>query len=283
VPIYEQRYRRLDEQVPLRAKRWIPIARDGLKAVFVKRVFLLLLVAAWLPAFGMLIRTYIVTRFPEGPSILPVNATMFYDLFPFQFMAALIISAYVGSGLIANDMRTGGILLYLSRPLTLLDYITGKATILLACLASVTLVPSIVLFFGARSLAPEALGGVEHFAILPKVFLFSVAIILPFSFIVLAASSLSKSARFSGLAFVFVIIGSQIASAVGWEVTRSPVAALLSIQACIQRIGAWLFDARGPRMLANLDPFAAAAVLAVVCAVCFLILRARVRAVEVVR
>lgn len=283
MPIYEQHYRRLDEQVPLRAQRWIPIAREGLKAVFVKRVFLGLMVAAWLPVFGMLVRTYIVTRFPQGRSILPVNATMFYDLFPFQFILVLIISAFVGAGLIANDMRTGGILMYLSRPLTLMDYIAGKSAILVACLGSVTLIPSTLLFFGARALAPDALGGWEHFIILPKVFLFSAAIILPFAALVLAASAMSKSARFSGLAFVFIIVGSQIAAAVSWQITRSPLAALLSIQACIQRIGQWLFDARPTRMMANLDPLAAAGVLALVCVACFFVLRARVRAVEVVQ
>ena len=29
--IYEQHYRRLDASIPLRAQRWIPIAREGLK------------------------------------------------------------------------------------------------------------------------------------------------------------------------------------------------------------------------------------------------------------
>lgn len=283
MPVYEQRYRRLDSSVPLRAQRWIPIAREGLKAFFVKRAFLALLAAAWLPVLGQLLRVYIVTRFPQGNAVLPVNASIFFELLPFQFMFVLVMSAMVGSGLIANDLRTGGILLYLSRPLTLSDYVAGKIAIVLAALASITVVPGLFLFFGARALAPEALGGIEHFVLIPKIFASAVLLIVPSALLVLAASAVSKSARFAGLAFVFIHMGSQIAAGIAWRMTRDPSMVLLSIQSCIRRTSEWIYDIRPSRMTAGIGPEQAALALVLVCVACALVLRARVRAVEIVR
>jgi ABC-type transport system involved in multi-copper enzyme maturation permease subunit len=160
--IYEQHYRRLDASIPLRKHRWIPIAREGLKALVGLRAFLGLMAIAWLPVFGRLVQVYFTTRFPEARRVVPVDDKLFFDFLGQQMPWMLLMSAYAGAGLIANDMRTGGLLLYLSRPLTLGDYILGKASILFASLSMVTLVPGLALFFAARSLAPEVLGAPSH-------------------------------------------------------------------------------------------------------------------------
>ena len=47
--IYEQHYRRLDASIPLRSHRWVPIAREGLKALVSFRAYLALIAIAWLP------------------------------------------------------------------------------------------------------------------------------------------------------------------------------------------------------------------------------------------
>ncbi len=123
--IYEQHYRRLDASIPLQAQRWIPIAREGLKALFSFRAYLSLIAIAWLPVFGRLVQVYFTTRFPEARRIVPVDDKFFFDACSQpQTMFMLLMAAYAGAGLIANDMRTGGLLLYLSRPPTLyLDFL----------------------------------------------------------------------------------------------------------------------------------------------------------------
>src|SRR4029079_18753243 len=70
MPIYDQTYRRYEARGPLRALRFWPITREALRLVLVRRWFLALLAAAWLPFVVQVIRFYVVTRFPEANRIL---------------------------------------------------------------------------------------------------------------------------------------------------------------------------------------------------------------------
>ncbi|MEO5762056.1 MAG: ABC transporter permease subunit [Vicinamibacteria bacterium] len=281
--IYEQHYRRLDASIPLRNQRWIPIVREGLKALFARRAFLALIGIGWLQMFGRLVQVYFVTRFPEGRRILPIDDKLFFDFLGMQVPWLLLMSAMAGAGLIANDMRTGGLLLYLSRPLTLRDYIVGKASILFASLSMVTWVPGLFLFFGARSLAPDALGDFEHFLLVPKIIAFSLVLILPTIGLVLVMSALARNPRFAGLGFFFVFVGTSIAQGIAWRATRSPYAGLASIQASMRRVGETIFQVKPARMTAELPAEWAFVVLLIMTIVCFYILKTRVRAVEIVK
>lgn len=281
--IYEQHYRRLDASIPLRAQRWIPIAREGLKALVGMRAFLGLIAIAWLPVFGRLVQVYFTTRFPEARRVVPVDDKLFFDFMAMQLPWMLLMSAYAGAGLIANDMRTGGLLLYLSRPLTLGDYILGKVSILFASLSMVTLVPGLALFLGARSLAPDVLGAAANLLLVPKIIAFSLVMILPTTGLVLVMSALARNPRFAGLGFFFVFVGSTVAQAIAWRATRSPFAGLISIQAAMRRVGEAVFAVKPSRMTAELPPEWAFVVLAAIALGCLLVLKTRVRAVEIVK
>lgn len=281
--IYEQHYRRLDASIPLRKQRWIPILREGLKALIALRAYLGLIAIAWLPIFGRLVQVYFITRFPETRRIVPIDDKFFFDCMAMQLPWMLLMAAFAGSGLIANDMRTGGLLLYLSRPLVLGDYILGKVSILFASLSMVTLVPGLVLFFGARSLAPEILGEWTHLMLIPKIMAFALVLVLPTIGIVLVMSALARNARFAGLGFFFVFVGSTVAQAITWRATRSSYAGLVSIQACMRRVGEAIFSLKPSRMTAELPPELALAALAVIVVVSLYVLKTRVRAVEIVK
>ena len=282
--IYEQHYRRLDASIPLRNHRWIPIAREGLKSLFSLRAFLGLILIAWLPIFGRLVQVYFITRFPEARRIVPVDDKFFFETMAFMQMPwLLLMSAFAGAGLIANDMRTGGLLLYLSRPLTLSDYILGKMTILFTSLSLVNLGPALALFLGARSLAPEILGDWSHLLLVPKIVAFSLVLMLPTTGVVLVLSALARNARFAGLAFFFVFVGSSMAQEIAWRATRSPYAGLISIQSSMRRVGEAIFSVKPSRMTAGAPPEWALLVLVLIFVGCLLLLKTRVRAVEVVK
>ncbi len=281
--IYEQHYRRLDASIPLRNRRWIPIAREGLKALFALRAYLGLIAIAWLPVLIRLVQVYFTTRFPEARRIVPVDDKLFFDFLAQQIPWMLLMSALAGAGLIANDMRTGGLLLYLSRPLTLTDYIFGKVTILFASLSMVTLVPGLVLFLGARSLAPDVLGDASHLLLIPRIIAFSLVLVLPTTGLVLVMSALARNARFAGLGFFFVFVGSTVAQAIAWRATRSSYAGLVSIQATMRRVGEAIFAVKPTRMTADLPPEWALVVLTALFLSCLFILKTRVRAVEIVK
>ena len=281
--IYEQHYRRLDASIPLRNQRWIPIAREGLKALIALRAYLSLMTIAWLPVVVRLGQVYFTTRFPEARRIVPVDDKLFCDFLSQQMPWMLLMSAFAGAGLIANDMRTGGLLLYLSRPLTLSDYILGKVMILFASLSMVTLIPGLTLFIGARSLAPDVLGDATHFLLVPKIIAFALVMVLPTTGLVLVMSALARNARFAGLGFFFVFVGSTVAQGIAWRATRSSYAGLISIQACMRRVGEAIFSVNPSRMTAELPPEWAFVVLCVLFLACLVVLKTRVRAVEIVK
>ncbi len=126
MPIYDQGYRRYEARAPLRKARFWPITREALRLVLSKRAFLGLIAAAFLPFVVRVIQIYIVTRFPEAGRILPVDGRLFGDFLNQQVGFTILLSIFGASGLVANDLRTGAILAYLSRPLTRRDYVLGK-------------------------------------------------------------------------------------------------------------------------------------------------------------
>jgi len=158
VPIYEQTYRRHEARGPLRRVRFWPITREALRLILARRAFLILLMMSWLPFVIRVIQIYVITRFPEVNRILPVDGRLFGDFLGWQALIAMFITIFAGAGLVAGDLRTGAILVYLSRPLTRCDYVLGKLAVLLLLNLFITLVPGLVLYLLALGLAPDQFG-----------------------------------------------------------------------------------------------------------------------------
>ena len=136
--------------------RFWPITREALRLILAKRAFIGLLVAAWIPFVVRVVQIYVVTRFPEAGRVLPVDGRLFGEFLNQQIGFTLLLSIFGGAGLIANDLRTGAILVYLSRPLTRRDYVLGKLGVLLALNLSVTLLPGLVLYLIGLGPRPRA-------------------------------------------------------------------------------------------------------------------------------
>ena len=107
--------------------------------ILAKRVFIFLLLGAWVPFLVFVVGIYAVTRLPEANRFLPIDGRLFGEFLNVQVIFTVFLSIFGGAGLIANDLRTGAILVYLSRPLTRRDYVLGKLGVLLALNLSVTL------------------------------------------------------------------------------------------------------------------------------------------------
>jgi ABC-2 type transport system permease protein len=280
VPIYEQTYRRYDAREPLRAVRFWPITREALRIILARRAFLALLALSWIPFIVRVVQIYVVTRFPEAGRILPVDGRLFGEFLNQQIVFTLLLSIFGGAGLIANDLRTGAILVYLSRPLTRRDYVLGKLGVLLALNLSVTLVPGLLLYAIALALAPELFLKWSLAWIGPAVVLHSAVVSLSVGLLSLAVSSLSRSARVAGLGFAGLFLGLEVVRGILAQGFGLRPVALLSLRADLRALGAALFGVaeRGPTL-----PWSwPAAVLLAVSLLCLVILRSRVRAVEIV-
>jgi ABC-2 type transport system permease protein len=281
MPIYEQSYRRWEARGPLRSVRFWPITREALALILAKRAFLGLLVLVWLPFVFRVIQVYVVTRFPEAGRLLPVDGRLFGEFLNQQVGLTLLLSIFGGAGLIANDLRTGAILVYLSRPLTRRDYVIGKLSVLMLLNYSATLAPGLALYAISLALAPELFLKWSLAWIAPMILLHATILSLAVSLVALAISSLSRSARVSGLAFTGVIVGLEIVRGVLVGILDRPEAQVLSLQNSLRLVGNLLFGIteRGVAVPTAYPPL----VLIAVAAGCLAILRSRVRAVEIVR
>jgi len=280
MPIYDQGYRRYEARAPLHHARFWPITREALRLVLVKRAFLGLLAGSFIPFIVRVIQIYLVTRFPEAGRVLPIDGRLFGDFLNQQIGFTLLLSIFGASGLVANDLRTGAILVYLSRPLTQRDYVLGKLGVPMALNLAVTLVPGLLLYTAGLMLAPEQYAKPELWWIAPAITAHAFAISLVVSLLTLAISALSKSGRVAGLAFVAVFLGLEMIRGVLQAGFNRREAALLSLQADLKAIGTALFGTVD--FGSNVHWTWSVAVLAAVAVGCLAVLRARVRAVEIV-
>jgi ABC-2 type transport system permease protein len=280
MPIYDQGYRHYEARSPLQRLRFWPITREALRLILAKRAFLALVAVSFLPFIVRVAQIYVVTRFPEAGRVLPIDGRLFGDFLNQQIAFTILLSIFGASGLIANDLRTGAILVYLSRPLTRRDYVLGKLGVPLALNLAITLVPGLLLYATGLGLAPEQYLTWGLAWIGPAVVLHSLAASLVVSLLVLAVSSLSRSARVAGLGFVGLFFGLEMVRVVLQNGFNRNEAVLLSLQADLQSLGVALFGVADRQ----LDIFWGwpLLVLLVVSLGCLAILRSRVRAVEIV-
>jgi ABC-2 type transport system permease protein len=280
MPIYDQAYRRYEARGPLRTLRSWPIMREALRLILAKRVFLGLLVMAWVPFVGFVIYIWALTQFPQAEKMFPVGGAVFARFFHWQELLVLILTAFAGAGLVANDLRTGAILVYLSRPLTRRDYVLGKMGVLLALILSVTMVPGLLLYGVAVALAPEHFLKWNLTWIAPAVVANSLVMALAWSLLMLAVSSLSKSARVAGLAFFGLVMSLEVVRGIVGLVYRWPGSMVLSLRSDLRALGDALFGLRPGPPVHWAWP---ALVVVAVAVACLFILRSRVRAVEIVQ
>jgi ABC-2 type transport system permease protein len=281
MPIYEQSYRRHEARGALRRVRFWPITREALRLLLARRLFLMLLFASWVLFLARVIQIYVFTRFPEVGRILPVDGRLFGEFLIQQWLWLMIITIFGGAGLVANDLRTGAILVYLSRPLTRRDYVLGKLGVLMLLNLSVTLVPGLLLYLIALALAPDQFLKWDLAWIGPATVLQSLVMSLVMSLVGLAVSSLSRSARVAGIGFFGIVVGLEVARGILYAMYRRPETALISFRASLQSLAAAVFGLS--ERAVSLPWFYPATVLAVVALGCLLVLRSRVRAVEIVQ
>jgi ABC-2 type transport system permease protein len=281
MPVYEQGYRRYEARGPLRRVRSWPIMREALRLILVKRLFLGLLALAWIPFLGFVIALWALAKIPEAAKVLPVGGAFFASFFRWQELFILLVAVFAGAGLVANDLRTGAIVVYLSRPLTRRDYVLGKLGVLLALVLAVSLAPALLLYGISLVLSPEHFLKWSLAWLGPAVVLHSLVLGFTLSLLMLAVSSLTRSARVAGLVFVGLAVSLWLVEAIVSAIYRWPAVGLLSILGDLRAVAvALLGGAATPPPLHWAWP---ALVLGALAVTCLLILRARVRAVEIVQ
>lgn len=277
MPIHDQGYRRYGGKRLPHGSAWWVIARTQLRAALKYRLFIMLLIASYVPFVVRAVQTYLSTSFQAVP-MLAISAQTFRDFLDQQAIFIFLITIALG-GAIADDRRANALQLYLSKPLTRVEYVLGRLVPVLACLLAVTLLPALVLLLLQIAFSGSTAFVRQNLFLLPAITIASLTQALLSSCAILALSSLSKSRRFVAIMYAGVIFFSSAMSAVLRGITGSRAWVAISPGDLIDVIADAVFRVGGSRPLPVPVAVGVVAALIVVFA---LILERRVRAVEVV-
>ncbi len=278
MPIHDQSYRRYTGTRKGPGSAWAVIASTGLRSLVRKKFFMAVMLFSWLQFLVRAVLIYLSANFPQMEVIAPSPET-FRNFFDQQGLFVLFVAVYVGAGLIATDRRVHALQIYLSKPLTRLEYITGKLAILVSLLLLVTWVPAMLLLVVQILFAGDLEFLRENLFLVPAITGFGVLYALVVSFAMLALSSLSTSARFVGVLYVGVLLFTSALATVMNLVTGGTSLSWLSFRANLAQLGDVIFG-MSPRY-ENSWGLSLAVILGVV-VVSALVLDRRVRGVEVV-
>jgi ABC-type transport system involved in multi-copper enzyme maturation permease subunit len=278
MPIHDQGYRRYAGRREAHGRTWLVIARAGLMERLRERKFLGLLLVAWLPFLVRSVQLYVAANYQQA-SFLAATPTMFRDFLGQQGVFVFFITLYVGSGLIANDRRANALQIYLSKPLTRVDYVVGKLATLLIFLAAVTWVPGMLLLVMQILFAGNLTFLKANLYLFPAITVFSTVTVLTSAFSMLALSSLSKSRRFVAVMYAGLIFFTAALYQALRGITGSRAWAFISPGDVLDVFASVIFRIPGPTSI----PFPVAVLFVVVLlGASVLVLERRVRGVEVV-
>jgi ABC-2 type transport system permease protein len=278
MPIHDQGYRRYGGLRQPHGRTWWVIARAGLMERLRERKFLGLLLFAWLPFLVRAVQMYVAANVPQA-AFLEATPGTFREFLDQQGLFVVFITIYVGAGLIANDRRANALQIYLSKPLTRVEYVAGKLVTLLIFLIGVTWVPAILLLLLQMLFAGNFTFLRANLFLFPAITLFSAILVLAAAFVMLALSSLSKSRRFVAMMYTGAIIFTAAMYQALRNITGSDTWAWISPEDVLDVIAAVIFRSSGTPPI----PMPAALlVVAVLIGASVWVLERRVRGVEVV-
>jgi ABC-type transport system involved in multi-copper enzyme maturation permease subunit len=279
-PIHDQSYRRYGGSREPMGRAWAVIAWAGIRGMLSKKLFLGVLVMAWIPVLVFTVRIWFAVTYPQAGQLFGVTPAMFQQFIEVQTLFMFFVTVYVGSGLIANDRRANALQIYLAKPLMRVEYIAGKVAILAAFLLFITLVPGLLLIILQVSFSGSFAFITSNPHVLPAVVLASLVHVVVASFAMLALSSLSKSARYVAILYTGVIFFTSAMAGILFGITGSTRGAWVSIGMNLELVTDLMFKAKpsyeAPVMVSIL-------ILAGLVALSISVLERRVRGVEVVK
>ena len=278
MPIHDQTYRRYAGNRALSGTAWLVIARQGILTILRKRLFVGLLLLAWIPFVVGAVMAYLNANFPQF-TLFAMTAQRFRDFLYQQDFFVFVITVWVGAGLIANDKRANALQIYLSKPLTRVEYIAGKLVVLAAFLALVTWVPAILLLVIQMAFTGSFAFLRQNVYLFPAVTVFAGLQVLVSAFLMLALSSMSRNSRYVAILFAGAWFFTHAIYGVLFAVTGSSRFAWVSLPANLNQVGDFIFRVQ-PKYAT--PPLVSVIVLLALIGVSAWVLEREVRGVEVV-
>ncbi|MCP5105481.1 MAG: hypothetical protein GY950_18990 [bacterium] len=282
MPIREKGYYNWEGQLKTSPAQWMPIFLTGIKTVYKKKWSKLLFILSGGTFLLFLLAVYVATK-PELRMMRPLvrmiqtDAGLFNVFYTNGYLLFMLIllSIFAGGELISGDLKFKSFTLYLSRPLTPLDYVKGKFSIVLFYLLAFTLVPGLLLIF-FKTLFTGTF--TVPFTVLLSGIFFPVWMALFLSSLIILLSSLSANARMVKVLFFIIYLMSTAVAQIFKKIFNSRSFEHISIGRNINHFSEYIFGTgAGPASRGLI----AGGILLALTVIFFMIVLTRIKRVEV--
>lgn len=212
-PIADLSYRNYDGPLEKPINRWWAIAKTTMSLGFRKKWgFWALTLLAGFPYLFMIVMLYVMDALAQNVPLGQKNPLLermawknpFLVAFSFSQIWLLLLALLIGIGAIANDNRANALLVYLSKPISRLDYLIGKWVGIFIPITLVVGVP-ILVFYGYCFMSYRDYGFVtENPSLLPRLLVMMLIPGAVHASVALGISSLFNQGRLAGATYAGV-------------------------------------------------------------------------------
>jgi ABC-type transport system involved in multi-copper enzyme maturation permease subunit len=293
VSVYKRSYRPYAGPLTGTREQFLALMRYAFAEAWASRVTAVLFVLCLSPALISMITIYIMNNETvralmspgRGPApVLAMDERFFYVVLLSQCWPALALTAWVGPRLISTDMSNNALAVVLSHPITRVEYVLAKMSVLAGFLSAVTWIP-LLLLFAFQSHLSATPWAMSHIGIAIGMFVGSWLWIILLSLMALAVASWVKwRIVATGLLFGFIFVPAGVGTVFN-AVMRTDWGGLLNIPFMITTLWRRLVNAPIPEFMARHELPTTAILLSLTAIgfACVAALNARIRAREVVR
>ena len=249
MPIFDQGYQHWKGRLSGHAWRWLAIARHGVRTQLGAWYVRLLIIMAWIPALVLVAALACWGLLEQGvlgseslpwfvallikssdlhacrQAVWTIAYSYFFDT---ELFFIMLLVTLTGPNLISRDLRFNALPLYLSRPLTRLDYFVGKLGVIAVLVALVAVLPAVVAYVLGVCFSLDLSVVRDTWRLLPASILYGLVIVISAGTLMLALSSLSRRSLYVGLAWVGI-----------WLITSSVSGVLEGIHMNTVRMETW--------------------------------------------
>ena len=284
--VYKRTYKSYDGPRTPAWSRFLILPRTAYSYVMQSRFLLAYRMACFFYPLGCAGFIYL-THNLSFLTALNVPATQFLQVTPnffryfcgFQGGMAVLLTAFVGPGLVAPDVANNAMPLYFCRPFSRFEYVIGKMSLLLAMLSIITWIPGLLLFLIQASLAGSTWMS-ENSWIAGSIFIGLLVWDVTLCLIALALSAWIKWRIAAGGAILGLFFAGAGFGTAFNAIVRTSYGSLFDLRQVISIVFSQMFrDAMPPEV----SPSNAWTALAIYAAICLWLLGKKVRAFEVVK
>ena len=243
MPIHDLGYRGWEGRRSSDGVRWWVIAQTGVRLTWKSTWVRRMLFFAWLPTLAWGIGFFLYEQVLQQPAdfqrafveflqVVDFGSGDFDDLIVavredpraarhqvwatllmifFRSPQAILMVMLVGliaPPLISQDIRSRAFLVYFSRPITPVEYVLGKASVVWAYLLMITGLPAMALYVMAILLSPDLSLLAETWDLPLRIAGASIVLLIPTTAVALCFSSMTSESRYAGFAwFAMWILG----------------------------------------------------------------------------